>query len=52
MLVFIFGGGALVLKVLCNPKYKDSDTRSDYDKRLEEIENLADELEELKRNIR
>lgn len=23
MLIFIFGGGALVLKVLCNPKYKD-----------------------------
>lgn len=52
MLVFIFGGGALVLKVLCNPKYKDSDNRSDYDKRLEEIENLADELEELKRKMK
>ena len=52
MLVFIFGGGALVLKVLCNPKYKDFDKRSDYDKRLEEIENLADELEELKRNMK
>ncbi|MDD6202592.1 MAG: hypothetical protein PUB13_06590 [Lachnospiraceae bacterium] len=25
MLVFIFGGGAMVLKVLCNPKYKDPD---------------------------
>lgn len=25
MLVFIFGGGAMVLKVLCNPKYRDDD---------------------------
>lgn len=25
MLVFIFGGGAMVLKVLCDPKYKDKD---------------------------
>ena len=25
MLVFIFGGGALVLKVISNPKYKDDD---------------------------
>jgi len=25
MIVFIFGGGAMVLKVLCNPKYKDKD---------------------------
>ena len=23
MLVFIFGGGAMVLRVLCNPKYSD-----------------------------
>lgn len=53
MLVFIFGGGALVLKVLCNPKYKDSDDISSaYDKRLEQIEDLADELEELKRKMK
>lgn len=25
MIVFIFGGGAMVLKVLCDPKYKDKD---------------------------
>lgn len=25
ILVFIFGGGAMVLKVLCNPKYRDDD---------------------------
>ena len=25
MLVFIFGGSAMVLKVLCNPKYRDAD---------------------------
>lgn len=25
MLVFIFGGGGMVLKVLCNPKYKDKE---------------------------
>ena len=34
MLVFIFGGGAMVLKVLCNPKYRDdddSDSRSEFD---------------------
>lgn len=53
MLIFIFGGGALVLKVLCNPKYKDSDNRTDeYDERVAQIEELADELEELKRNMR
>lgn len=53
MLIFIFGGGALVLKVLCNPKYKDSDDdKNAYEKRVDEIENLADELEELKRNMR
>lgn len=52
ILIFIFGGGVMVLKVLCNPKYKDSDDRIDaYDKRVEEIEDLADELEELKRNM-
>lgn len=55
MLIFIFGGGALVLKVLCNPKYKDSD--DDYNSRRreesddEEID-ISDELEELKRNMR
>lgn len=29
MLVFIFGGGAMVLKVLCNPKYKDKEKEND-----------------------
>ena len=29
MLIFIFGGGAMVLKVLCNPKYRDDDERYD-----------------------
>lgn len=29
MLIFIFGGGAMVLKVLCNPKYKDKDDYKD-----------------------
>jgi len=29
MLVFIFGGGAMVLKVLCNPEYKDKDKNKD-----------------------
>lgn len=29
MLVFIFGGGAMVLKVLCDPKYKDKDKDKD-----------------------
>ena len=53
MLIFIFGGGALVLKVLCNPKYKDSKNQIDaYDERVAQIEDLADELEELKRNMR
>ena len=33
MLVFIFGGGALVLKVISNPKYKDDDY--DYEDALE-----------------
>ncbi len=30
MIIFIFGGGAMVLKVLCNPKYRDDDDRYDY----------------------
>lgn len=54
MLIFIFGGGALVLKVLCNPKYKDLDDERPnrrYEKPDEEI-NISDELEELKRNMR
>ncbi len=41
MLVFIFGGGAMVLKVLCNPKYRDDDdnrhTDFDYEEELEKI---------------
>ena len=52
MLIFIFGGGALVLKVLCNPKYKDSEKKIDYDKSLEKIQDLEEELEELKRNMK
>ena len=28
MLVFIFGGGAMVLRVLCNPKYSDKKDKS------------------------
>lgn len=43
MLIFIFGGGAMVLKVLCNPKYRDDadEKQDDYDYRdeLEEIRN-------------
>ena len=51
MIVFIFGGGALVLKVLCNPKYKEMEDErnarsggyySDY----------MDELEDIRRNKR
>jgi len=49
MLVFIFGGGALVLKVLCKPKYKSFD---DDNNTFEQIEELADKLEDLKRNMR
>lgn len=47
MLVFIFGGGAMVLKVLCNPKYRDddgSDSRSEFD--------YEEELEKIRRNRR
>jgi len=36
MLVFIFGGGAMVLKVICNPKYRDDD-EFDYEKEMERI---------------
>ena len=36
MLVFIFGGGAMVLKVICNPKYRNDD-EFDYEKELERI---------------
>lgn len=45
MLVFIFGGGAMVLKVLCNPKYRDDDDdnkRNDFD--------YEEELDKLRRN--
>ena len=40
MLVFIFGGGALVLKVLCNPKYRDDDHRDSLDDYMDELEDL------------
>ena len=36
MLVFIFGGGAMVLKVICNPKYRNDD-EFDYEKEMERI---------------
>ncbi len=44
ILVFIFGGGAMVLKVLCNPKYRDDDDyrRDDFD--------YEEELEKIRRN--
>ena len=47
MLIFIFGGGALVLKVLCNPKYKEAeeDPLDFYNNATE----YADELEKLKK---
>lgn len=47
MLIFIFGGGAMVLKVLCNPKYRDDDepdSRSKFD--------YEEELEKIRRNRR
>lgn len=47
MLVFIFGGSAMVLKVLCNPKYRDDDdsnSRSEFD--------YEEELEKIRRNRR
>ncbi len=47
MLIFIFGGGALVLKVLCNPKYKDSEEERSQNK----YDEYLDELEELKKNL-
>lgn len=46
MLIFIFGGGAMVLRVICNPKYKDIDEKKDeYDYRddLEEIRKRREE---------
>ncbi len=33
MLVFIFGGGAMVLKVICNPKYRNDD-EFDYEEEM------------------
>ena len=36
MLVFIFGGGAMVLKVICNPQYRNDD-EFDYEKEMERI---------------
>lgn len=49
MLIFIFGGGALVLKVLTNPKYKDMEESASKDKYGIE-DDYMDELESLKRN--
>lgn len=49
MLIFIFGGGALVLKVLCNPKYKDMEeerSSTKYDKQ----DDYMDEIEAIRRN--
>lgn len=45
MLIFIFGGGALVLKVLCNPKYSE-------DAREDSYNDYMSELEDIKRNSR
>lgn len=50
MLVFIFGGGGMVMKVLTNPKYKDLDDDS-YEK-YEKHTDYSKELEELKRKKR
>ena len=46
MLIFIFGGGALVLKVLCNPKYKEMEDERNarangyYNDYMDEIEDI------------
>ena len=57
MLVFIFGGGAMVLKVLCNPKYRDTedDNQSDNYEQIEasrEVDDYADEIEAIRRTAR
>lgn len=36
MLVFIFGGGAMVLRTLVTPKYKDDESANQYEKYFEE----------------
>lgn len=55
MLIFIFGGGAMVLKVLCNPKYRDIDENnasSEYEqiKTANNVDDYADEIEAIRRN--
>jgi len=46
MLIFIFGGGAMVLKVLCKPIYKEMEEerearmRGSYDDYMDEIEDI------------
>jgi len=46
MLIFIFGGGAMVLKVLCNPKYKEMEEEREarmggsYNDYMDEIEDI------------
>lgn len=57
MLIFIFGGGALVLKVLCNPKYRDLEDNTPHDdyEQIEasrEVDDYTDEIEAIRRNAR
>lgn len=52
MLIFIFGGGALVLKVLCNPKYKEMEEEREAIEKLDSYDDYMDEIEEIRRNSR
>ena len=51
MLIFIFGGGALVLKVLCNPKYKEMEEERKNARIEDALDDYMDELEELRRRV-
>lgn len=57
ILIFIFGGGAMVLKVLCNPKYKDSEEDTYYESSRsrhssKDTDDYMDEIESIRRNLR
>lgn len=52
MLIFIFGGGAMVLKVLCNPKYKEMEERRESARIEDSYDDYMEEIEAIRRNAR
>ena len=52
MLIFIFGGGALVLKVICNPKYKEIEEERKAERIEDTYDDYMDEIEEIRKRSR